>query len=276
MKGALGGFTIIEVMIVLAISGGMLISAATIFNGRRQTTEFSQAMYDLQSQVQSIANGVSSQAIPGVQQYTCAPALIGGTMRPALSAGSATNQDCIYLGQAIQVAVNGTSLNAYPIFGLRTVYSGVTDTGDAPNTIADAHPEPAISAAGVAANPVDPNNLLLINNYVMLNGLKTVSAKFGTTATGPENDIVTFYSSLQDSNTSGNEISVSATNYSGGTADPKLQMKECIEGSGCTTSNPITSTAWNLCVSDGSRQAQLSVKAIATTIVTSLNMNGCP
>lgn len=271
MKGALGGFTIIEVMIVLAISGGMLISAATIFNGRRQATEFSQAMYDLQSQVQSIASSVSSQAIPGVSQYTCAPASISGSMRPALTAGSATNQDCIYLGQAIQVAVGSTSLYAYPIFGLRTVYNGAVDTGEAPSLISDAHPEPAISAAGVASSPNDPNNLLLINNYVMLNGLKTVSAKFS----GTENDILTLYSSLQDSNTSGNEISVSATSYSGAAVDPKLQMKECVEGTGCTTLNPVTTTSWNLCVSDGSRQAQLSVKAIATGIVTSLNMNGC-
>jgi hypothetical protein len=53
-------------------------------------------------------------------------------------------------------------------------------------------------------------------------------------------------------------------------------MKSCIEGPGCVTQNSIVSTPWNLCVSDGSRQAQLSIKAIATGIVTSLNLNGCP
>jgi prepilin-type N-terminal cleavage/methylation domain-containing protein len=278
MKGAQGGFTIIEVMIVLAISGVMLLSAATVFNGRRRNTEFSQAMYDLQSQVQSIANSTSSQAVPGVQQYTCAPTLIGGTMRPALTSGSTTNQDCIYLGQAIQIVAGSSTISSYPIFGLRTVYNGGIDSGDTPTTFADAHPEPAISAAGVTVTPNNPNNLLLINDYPMLNGLQTVSAKYGPTANpaSPENDILAFYSSLQDSNTSGNEVTVYATNYSGGLTDQKLQMKSCIEGPGCVTQNSIVSTPWNLCVSDGSRQAQLSIKAIATGIVTSLNLNRCP
>lgn len=276
MKGAQGGFTIIEVMIVLAISGVMLLSAATVFNGRRRNTEFSQAMYDLQSQIQSIANSTSSQAVPGVQQYTCAPTLISGSMRPALTSGSTTNQDCIYLGEAIQIVDGSSTISSYPIFGLRTVYNGGTDSGDAPTTFVDAHPEPAISAAGVTGTPNDPNNLLLISDYPMLNGLQTVSAKYGPTATGPENDILTFYSSLQDSNTSGNEVTVYSTNYSGALTDQKLQLKSCIEGPGCAAQNSIVSTPWNLCVSDGSRQAQLSIKAIATGIVTSLNLNGCP
>jgi len=263
----LGGFTIIEVMIVLSISALMLISASAVFSGRRESTDFSQAMYDLQSQIHSIANGVSSQAVPGLQQYTCAPVLINGVMRPVLTSGSATGQDCIFLGQALQVTPGSPTIYAYPVFGLRTVYSGSTDTGIAPSVVSEAHPEPAVSSA----NPTDPNNLLLINTYTLLNGLQTVSAKLN----GSENDILVFYSNLQDNNTSGNEISVVSTNYSGGSTDPKAQIKSCVEGTGGCVGNPVVNNAWNLCVSDTRRQAQLSIKATATGIVTNLNMGGC-
>lgn len=270
MKGAPGGFTIVEVMIVLAISAVMLTSAIAVFSGRRESTDFTQAVYDLQSQIQSIAAGVSSQAVPGLQQFTCAPATINGVMRPALTTGSATGQDCIYLGQAIQVVPDKPDIYSYPIFGLRTVYDASGNTGEAPTTVADAHPEPAVDSA----DPTNPAKLLLINDYPMLNGLQTVSASYG----GAENDILTIYSQLQDSNTSGNEISVAAMNYQTGGAltDTKAQLKACIEASSdCTASTSLSGSPWLLCVSDGNRQAQLSLKPTATGITTTLNMTGC-
>lgn len=269
MKGAPGGFTIIEVMIVLSISAVMLVSAATLFNGRRESTDFTQAMYDLQSQFQSMANGVSSHLVPGLQEWTCSPATVSGKLRPVLSSGSSTGKDCIYLGQAVQVAPGSPTIYSYPVFGLRTI--GGTDNGEPPSSIAQANPEPAINSS----DPTDPKNLLLISTYTMLNSLQVSSAKVG----GTENDILSLYSSLQDNNTSGNEISVSATAYTGDPTDPpKTQIKKCIEANGCPADwSAVTGTTWNLCVSlsDNSRQAQLSLKGTATGIVTSLNMNGC-
>ena len=266
MKVTLGGFTIIEVMMVLAISGVLLLSASVTLNGRRQSTEFSQAALDLQSQLQSIANSVSSQAIPGIKQFTCAPVLISGVMRPTLTSGSATNQDCIYLGQVVQTAAGSTSLYSYPVFGLRTVYNGSTDTGNAPNSPAEANAAPAINSSDAIISS-------LKTTYTMMNGLSVVSAKLG----GTESDILTFYSSLQNNNTSGNEIDVAAMPVTGNAAAPDAQVKGCIEYfSGCPASGtPANNSSWNLCVSAGGRQAQLSVKAIATGIVTNLNMNGC-
>lgn len=269
MKRPRYGFTVVEVMIVLAISSMMLISAAGVFRGRRADTEFSQSVYDLQSEIQSIASIVSSKAVPGLQQYTCAPGDIGGTKRPVLTSGSATGQDCIYLGQAIQVKPDSTTLYSYPIFGLRTVYVGLTDTGDYPTTPSQANPEPAVDSGA----PSNPNSLLLITNYTLLNGAKVSSAKY----TGTENDILTLYSSLRDTNTSGNEISVSAMSYSGAATDPKAQMKDCIEGNGCPAQgNSITDSAWKLCITDGSRLGQINVRGTPTGISTTITMGSCP
>lgn len=265
-----GGFTIIEVMIVLSISAIMLIAAATIFSGRKGDTEFSQSMYDLQSKFQSYANEVSSEALPAFQQYTCMPSsTVDGTgrIRPVLTPGSGntTGQSCIYLGQAVQIIPSSSTIYAYPIFGFRTVYSGASDTGNFPSTPDQANPEPAIDSSG---------NLLLIDTYPVLNGLSVVSA----TLSGSQNeqDLLTIYSSLQNSNTSGNEISTSVMEHTFSASNPGSQLKKCIEGDSCSgTITDLGNTSWNLCITNGVKQAQLTIKGVATGITTSLNMNGC-
>lgn len=262
------GFTVVEVMIVLAISSMMLISASAVFKGRRADTGFSQAVYDLQSEIQSLAGIVSSKAVPGLQQYTCAPGNIGGSMRPVLTSGSTTGQSCIYLGQAIQVKPDSSTLYSYPIFGLRTIYSGLNDTGDYPSTPSQANPEPAVDAAA----PSNPNSLLLITDYTLLNGVKVSSAKYA----GTENDILTLYSSLQDANTSGNEISVSSMSYSGSATDPKAQIKDCVEGNGCPADgNSVANGAWSLCVTDGTRNAQIDIRGTPTGIDSKITIGNC-
>jgi prepilin-type N-terminal cleavage/methylation domain-containing protein len=272
MKGAPGGFTIVEVLIVLAISSLMLVSAAGVFAGRRASTDFSQSVYDLQSQIQSIANKVSSHNVPGLGQQNCSPAAFGlsGTYRP-LFGGASNSGECIYLGQAIQFTKNNTTIYDYPVFGLSTVYAGAVSTGNTPTTLAQAHPEPAIDTTNASPASTD---FLLKGTYTLLNGLTVLSATWGA----PENDILGLYSSLQDNNTSGNEISVMAYPYTSSATNPELQMKNCIEGSiaACNNPNPVTSNIWKLCVTDNTRQAQITVQGVATGIATSVNMTSCP
>jgi prepilin-type N-terminal cleavage/methylation domain-containing protein len=278
MKGAPGGFTIVEVMIVLSISAVMLVFAITAFSGKQEEANFSQAVYDLQSQLRTIANDVSSQSVPGLQQYKCTPTFISGIMRPTLSAATPTGEDCVYLGQAIQLSSGSSTLYSYPIFGLRTVWVGNSDTQVPPGNISDTHPEPAIDDTGAIID-----NLKL--NYTMLNGLRVVSSTL-TAAGAPESDIVSLYSSLQDNNTSGNEIQVSAVPITGDVSSPtnaNSQIQSCIEnfivtGNACSQSNwvPVVGGInWNLCVTDDSKQALVSLKGTPTGVVTKLNMNGC-
>jgi prepilin-type N-terminal cleavage/methylation domain-containing protein len=272
MKGAPGGFTIIEVMIVLAISSIMLVSAAAVFSGRRASTDFSQSVYDLQSQIQSIANKVSSHNIPGLGQQNCSPASFGlsGTYRP-LFGGASNSGECIYLGQAIQFTKNNSAIYTYPVFGLSTVYAGAVSTGSTPATLAQTHPEPAIDTT--SSTPAS-SDFLFKDTYTVLNGLKVRTATWNNV----ENDILGLYSSLQDNNTSGNEISVMSYSYTNSLTNPELQMKNCVEGSivACNNPNTITTKLWKLCVTDNNRIAQITIKGVATGIATSVNMTACP
>src|SRR3990167_10157354 len=92
MKSIRGGFTVLEVLIVLAITGLLFISAVTLFRGKQTQTQFNQAMHDLESKIQSIANVVKSGSFPDSENYNC---FRRGTGTPGLtgSGGSGTGKN---------------------------------------------------------------------------------------------------------------------------------------------------------------------------------------
>jgi prepilin-type N-terminal cleavage/methylation domain-containing protein len=120
-----GGFTLLEVMITMAVSSMMLISAIVLFNGQQRKTQFAQSARDLQLTIQGVANDTSTGYFPN-SSYTCTPSPTG----PHLSALTATqqgaNQGCVFLGKAIHF--KDTTMDIYPVIGNRTDASGSTAT----------------------------------------------------------------------------------------------------------------------------------------------------
>src|SRR5438874_1617208 len=78
------GFTIVEVMIVLAITGLLFLSAAALISGKQNQAAFDQAIQQLQSQIQQTMNEVSVGYYPNRNDFVC---VAGGT-GPLLSSGS--------------------------------------------------------------------------------------------------------------------------------------------------------------------------------------------
>lgn len=269
MMGAQRGFTIIEVMIVLSISAILLVSAASVFGGRRQATEFSQAVYDIQSKFQSWASAVSSASIPGLESYTCS---VNPSQRPVLdfSATATTGQDCIFLGMAIEVPhSNGSTIYAYPVFGLRSVYNSGVDscltTCIFPLTAADANPN--IATDKTTGNP------LLEEDYQLSGGVTIKSATINGGVS--ENDLLMLYSSLQNSNVSGNEISATSLTKTIASHSSST-VSGCVQDS-CGSGPPIdlsNNTYWNLCVTDGTSTAKISISGTPSGITTNIDMNG--
>ncbi|MBX4199436.1 type II secretion system GspH family protein [Candidatus Saccharibacteria bacterium] len=272
MIGAQRGFTIVEAMIVMSISALMLVSATTVFGGKRERTEFSQAVYDLQSKFQTWANNVSSESVPGLNDYTCSIGG-GGSPGPVLSynpgSGSAVS-DCIYLGQALEVptpASSSDTIYAYSVFGLRTVHGpGGVDTGVFPSNADEANPDMAVDGS---------NNPVLTEDYKLLNGLRVKSATASNS--GAENDILMFYSSLQNSNISGNEINVTSfsKNYNNHNVNT---VRQCIQGNaGCNSASKTSyfnKLTWDICVTDDTRTAKITVTGTPTGIATRIDMDG--
>ncbi|HET8709295.1 MAG TPA: type II secretion system protein [Candidatus Saccharimonadales bacterium] len=132
------GFTIVETLLVLAISSAIFLAIIMTMSGRQGKAEFSQATKNIQADVQQTINEVASGSYPSGNNFKCT----GASGKPVFSASGidqGTNQDCVFLGKVIQFKVQGTGPEQYNIFsiaGLRACGGATTCT-----TLAGAKPQ---------------------------------------------------------------------------------------------------------------------------------------
>ena len=268
----LGGYTVIEVMIFLAISGVIFVTAVLAFQGQQGKTSFEQGMRDLASQLQKYVSEVGTSVLPGADKYACSISIsTGRTQLAAGGAGIGSNQACIFLGRAIQVIPTQSKLFAYSVLGNQYDANGETVT-----SFTSALPEPAFAAGTDLTDEYNtPWGTVSSSKITKLDG---------TTA---DSDLVGFYNSLQDgyqnSGVAGAQ-SIFAKGYnfvSNVLASTRSDaIKTCIEeqnanGINCTDAPIIKS--WNVCfASTGSSQtAILSVVSTPAGITTDVNFTSC-
>lgn len=110
----LTGFTIIEVMIVLAITGALLLVAILAVNGKQNTTEFIVAFQQAKLQINQTINEVNNGYYPATS---------------ATLEGS--DIDHTFLGLALQFGVKGTDpeqIQQYTVIGNRLQNPGVANS----------------------------------------------------------------------------------------------------------------------------------------------------
>jgi type II secretory pathway pseudopilin PulG len=154
-SGAEMGFTIIEVLLVLAVSGMILTSAVLLFNGRQAQTEFKVAANQIQTQIQSTINDAgngynptSSVSAGGGLGYNfiCNGQTLGvqptftqnGLLSPPTPQGTngSSTIGCVYLGRVLVFSKASQTVNIYSVVGNQytagvspqPITSGVTDS----------------------------------------------------------------------------------------------------------------------------------------------------
>lgn len=145
-----GGFTVVETLIVLAVTGALFVSAAAFINGRQAKTEFTVAINNLKQQIEEVINQTQSgyfanESASGsvicqgntMLRYPSTP--LGPEIAAAGTPG-VTNGGCIFLGSALRFGrVNPGDFTVYPVLGNqhKTNASGpdVTSFDDAVPTI---------------------------------------------------------------------------------------------------------------------------------------------
>lgn len=149
------GFTIVEIMIFLAVSGAIMISALRMVSGAQNKNEFIVAVNDIEQQINGIINNVSTGYYANVGNftngYTCEKSM-GAPKFTNAPGKQGTNQQCIFVGRMIQFGadalVPGTRPNkyvTYNIVGIRQDASGnqITSPAEArPLLIAPEAPPP--------------------------------------------------------------------------------------------------------------------------------------
>lgn len=170
-----GGFTVIEVLIVLAVTSALFVSAAIMIVGRQNRTAFEQSVRNVQSQIQSAIDEVVVGHYPNKGSFSCAADASG----PLISAGAGeqgTNGDCIFMGKVIQFKVANTDpeeFRTYTIAGLRKSAS----TGEEVTSRAEAMP---LLIAPSTANPGIPDRA---TTEILEAGLTASSVSYGSPAT---------------------------------------------------------------------------------------------
>jgi hypothetical protein len=242
MQRTFGGYTLIEVMIFLAVSSVMLAVTIVAIKGQQAHTEFITTMNDVDTKFQQwidqVVNGFSgSTAATGSGDYKCQLGPGGPNASPELvstpGAGNdlGANPACIFLGKALQVNSNQSSTDsghiyAYSILGRRTYISGGQEA-TADNL---KHANPVAAVFG---------DIDLTEDYKIPQGVRVLSVK-STTAGIPDSRMAGFFNSFNSGNTANGSSSLLAVqfpfNQNRGKDDN--QVLKCLELKATCNANP--------------------------------------
>lgn len=308
MRRVSAGYTIVEILIFLAVSSFLLTVSLIYLSGREDSARFSQSMRDLQSNVQDWLNDVptgfpgGSNAAGAGGQFHC----VSLPPRQRIDAGAANpsvpNQnsaDCIYLGKALQFTdkadtTNDSKVFVYSVFGSRLSSSG---SGDLSANLVDSGPFPAVGS-GVCGNCTGTADLT--QTYTLEGGATVLSVKSDNSgdATGKmpaDSHLAGFYLSLnQSSNSTNGNADTVAYQYpisgnlpaanSGGPSNSALDCLRFSTGSPCN-GPPLGLTQdqwpprlknWYICLTDGIRTSLLTISSSnGQGVTTSLDYKVC-
>lgn len=136
-----GGYTIVETLIFLAVTGMMLASASVFIGGRQNKAQFVNSVRDFETKITDIANDVST----GYYQSRGTLGCSGSSTGPVPDYGSGTtlgsNNGCIFVGSVVKFGDSAKDkFVQFTLAGLRTV-DGITG---APNVGSVIQAEPKV------------------------------------------------------------------------------------------------------------------------------------
>ena len=131
-----GGYTIVEVMIVLAVSSAMFLGAAALISGKQGSAQFNTSVHNFTSQLNAVAQTVSDGDFSTTQNWQCnTTSATPPVVTPTTGGGTGY---CMYIGQVMQLPTNSNSFVLTPLIGAQYV-GGVAPSANSvlSQTIAD-------------------------------------------------------------------------------------------------------------------------------------------
>jgi hypothetical protein len=259
MQSVSNGYTIIEVLIFLAVSAVLMTFSFNLINGKQAEAEFNQKMRDTRSQIQDWLNDAST-GLSGADSSN-SHCTVSGNSPPIIDKNSLASPQpqCIYIGKAVQFTDSAMSADqserifGYSVFG-RRLSAG---TGDLPVNLADSSP---IAATGQGSGDRD------LTQEFNIAPLQVKSV----TANGPYtgSHLIGFYNSFNTEQTTAfngsTDLNIFEYNFSGSTSAGNTlagsAVRDCLKLV-APCSNPATLTSYQVCLTDGHRTARLSISS---------------
>jgi len=151
------GFTIVEVLIVLAISGVIMVATLPFISGKQSSTQYTVGINQLQAQISSVINNISTGNIPAAGRYSCTNS--SNTVKVTSVNGSNTGA-CQFIGEAIYFQKN--SMKVIPIIGLRVNSSVLVQS------LSDANPCPMLNGGEGTCSSFDGSTTYSYTNGIIL------------------------------------------------------------------------------------------------------------
>ena len=119
MKGGRSpqGYTIVEVMLFLAISSFMFVIAANFVNGKQQTAEFRQSMNDITTQMRGVIEDVSNGRYTTNDQFSCTASAGGLNVVAGATKTQGSNKGCVYMGKVLRFNKDSSSYSVITVLG---------------------------------------------------------------------------------------------------------------------------------------------------------------
>ncbi len=152
------GFTIVEVLIVLAISGVIMAATIPFISGKQSSTQYTVGINQLQAQISSVINNISTGNIPVAGSYVCKES--SSTINITSSDGSNNTGACQFIGEAIYFQKN--SMKVIPIIGLRVNSSVLVQS------LSDANPCPMLIGGTGTCSSFDGSTTYSYTNGIVL------------------------------------------------------------------------------------------------------------
>jgi len=236
------GYTIIEVMIVLAVSGVMFVIAANFIDGKQANTSFTQGVNELTTQLQSVINAVADGKYSDIA-ITCdgPPVTIIANTNVAQTSlqTQGTNNKCVFKGKLVHFYQNGLSsprdlYEIIPLVDLRT------STG---NNLANIN-----SSSLLVQKETIPQHLEVVK--------ATVTPAAGATLTSPENNIG-FVQSTDTESGVGSRSGAQSVGlvFAAGPAVPTANNAN----PGSLTGSIARAKKFTLCITNGNRYAIIDI-----------------
>lgn len=114
------GYTIVEVMIVLAVSGVMFAIAANFISGKQEKASFTQGVNEMASRIQGTINQINDGQYSDIP-LSCSYTSSGGIGSTTISAGGGQqgkNSSCVFLGKIMMFAGAQESPPSYDTISL--------------------------------------------------------------------------------------------------------------------------------------------------------------
>lgn len=234
------GYTIIEVMIVLAVSGVMFLIAANFINGKQQKTAFTAGVGEMANRLQDLINQVQSGKYSDIP-IACSSAGGGNINISSGSNNQGQNPACVFLGKVIHFSVSGNATNfeVLSLAGSRT-----SSSGDVATDYSSARRISSLTTTGVVPQNLRVTNVAGVENSNLLLSFAIGFMQSQGVNTDPADGTVVLKSGAQ---------TVSLYYVNG-----------IVQNTGPLTDGNINnailpSNYANICVTDGTRYAEISI-----------------